>query len=120
LAGYSSKRLQSILDAESIEYDLKVIAELSQQTLSRLADRVLNECQRYSSGGEIDSALLQLFSDVKTNDLIKNLKDKNFTEVRKVGCVGNLDNDASSILRRVYDALLRLSRFAPNYSCCRS
>ena len=44
------------------------------------------------------------FSDVKTTDLIKKLKQKNFTEVRK-WVVSNLDNDPSIILRRIYDAL---------------
>ena len=65
--------------------------------------RVLNECQRYAVSGKIDSGILATFSDVSVNELVKNLKDKNFTEVRK-WVVGNLDNDASSLLRRVYDA----------------
>ena len=38
--------------------------------------RILNECQRYSVGGKIDSGILAHFSDVKVNDLIKNLKDE--------------------------------------------
>ena len=67
--------------------------------------RVLNECQRYSASGTIDSSILAEFSDVKTSDLIKKLKDKNFTDVRK-WVVANLDNDPSIILRRVYTALL--------------
>ena len=95
-------RLQSILDAEGIEYDLKVIAELINKHFPDWR-RVLNECQRYSVGGKIDSAILASFSDVSVNELVKNLKDKNFTEVRK-WVVGNLDNDASNLLRRVYDA----------------
>ena len=44
------------------------------------------------------------FSDVKTDDLFKNLKEKNFSEVRK-WCVNNLDNDPSVLLRRIYDSL---------------
>ena len=44
------------------------------------------------------------FSDVKTNDLIKNLKEKNFPEVRK-WVVNSLDNDPGVLLRRIYDAL---------------
>ena len=38
------------------------------------------------------------------NDLIKNLKEKNFPEVRK-WVVNNLDNDSGVLLRRIYDAL---------------
>ena len=66
--------------------------------------RVLNECQRYSTGGKIDSGILASFSDISVNELLKNLKEKNFTEVRK-WVVSNLDNDSNIILRRVYDAL---------------
>ena len=66
--------------------------------------RILNECQRYSVGGKIDSGILATFSDVAVNDLIKNLKEKNFKEVRK-WCVSNLDNDPAVLLRRIYDSL---------------
>ena len=103
LAGSFFKRLQNILDEESIEYDQKVLAELVSKHFPDFR-RVLNECQRYSAGGKIDSAILASFSDISVNELIKHLKDKNFTEVRK-WVVSNLDNDSSVILRRVYDAL---------------
>ena len=52
------------------------------KALSRLR-RVLNECQRYSTGGKIDAGILASFSDISVNDLLKFLKEKNFTEVRK-------------------------------------
>jgi DNA polymerase III delta prime subunit len=102
LAGSFFKRIQNILDAEGVQYDPKVLAELINKHFPDWR-RVLNECQRYSAGGKIDSAILAEFSDVNVNELIKNLKTKNFTEVRK-WVVANLDNDASSLLRRVYDA----------------
>ena len=102
LAGSFFQRLQSILDEEKIEYDQKVVAELVSKHFPDFR-RVLNEIQRYSTGGKIDSGILASFSDVSVNELIKNLKDKNFTEVRK-WVVSNLDNDASSLLRRIYDA----------------
>jgi len=103
LAGSFFKRLQDILDAEGVRYDPKVLAELINKHFPDWR-RVLNECQRYSVGGEIDSGILASFSDVAVNDLIKHLKEKNFTEVRK-WVVANLDNDSSLILRRVYDSL---------------
>lgn len=103
LAGSFFKRLQDILDAEGVRYDPKVLAELINKHFPDWR-RVLNECQRYSVGGEIDSGILASFSDVAVNDLIKYIKEKNFTEVRK-WVVANLDNDSSIILRRVYDAL---------------
>jgi len=102
LAGAFFKRLQTILDQEKIEYDQKVLAELVSKHFPDFR-RVLNECQRYSTGGKIDAGILASFSDISVNELIKSLKDKNFTEVRK-WVVSNLDNDASVLLRRVYDA----------------
>ena len=103
LAGSFFKRLQNILDAEGIEYDQKVVAELVSKHFPDFR-RVLNECQRYSTGGKIDVGILASFSDISVNELMKNLKEKNFPEVRK-WVVANLDNDSSLILRRVYDAL---------------
>ena len=102
LAGSFFKRLQNILDEESIKYDPKVLAELINKHFPDWR-RVLNECQRYSVSGEIDSGILASFSDVAVNDLITHLKSKNFSEVRK-WVVSNLDNDPGVVLRRVYDA----------------
>ncbi len=102
LAGSFFKRLQNILDAESIEFDQRVLAELINKHFPDWR-RVLNECQRYSVSGKIDTGILATFSDVSVNELIKNLKEKNFTEVRK-WVVANLDNDAPSLLRRIYDS----------------
>ena len=102
LAGFFFKRLQNILDEESIKYDPKVLVELINKHFPDWR-RVLNECQRYSVGGEIDSGILASFSDVAVNELITHLKNKNFPEVRK-WVVSNLDNDPSVILRRVYDS----------------
>jgi DNA polymerase III delta prime subunit len=96
-------RLVSILQQERVEADKKVLAELINKHFPDWR-RVLNECQRYSVGGKIDTGILAHFSDVKVNDLIKNLKEKDFAEVRK-WCVNNLDNDPSVLLRRIYDSL---------------
>jgi len=96
-------RLVTILEQERIEADKKVLAELINNHFPDWR-RVLNECQRYSVSGNIDSGILATFSDVSVNDLTKNLKQKNFTEVRK-WCVDNLDNDPAVLLRRIYDSL---------------
>jgi len=102
LAAQFFKRIQQILDTEGIEYDNKVLVELINKHFPDWR-RVLNECQRYSVSGKIDSGILATFSDVAVNELIKNLKEKNFPEVRK-WVVSNLDNDTSVLLRRIYDA----------------
>ena len=97
------KRLNFILDQERVDYDKKVIVELINKHFPDWR-RVLNECQRYSASGKIDTGILATFSDVSINDLTKNLKEKNFPAVRK-WVVDNLDNDPAVLLRRIYDAL---------------
>ena len=97
------QRLNEILNVEKIKSDKKVIVELINKHFPDWR-RVLNECQRYSVGGIIDSAILAEFSDVKVNDLIKKLKEKDFPSVRK-WTVSNLDNDPNLLFRRIYDAL---------------
>ena len=96
-------RLNYILEQEKVETDKKVLAELINKHFPDWR-RVLNECQRYSVSGKIDSGILAAFSDIAVNDLIKNLKHKNFSEVRK-WVVTNMDNDTSVLLRRIYDSL---------------
>ena len=96
-------RLNFILEEEKVEADKKVLAELINKHFPDWR-RVLNECQRYAVSGKIDSGILAAFSDVAVNDLIKNLKQKNFAEVRK-WVVTNMDNDTSVLLRRIYDSL---------------
>ena len=103
LAAQFFARLQEILVTEGVEFDHKVLVELINKHFPDWR-RVLNELQRYSSSGKIDSGILASFSDVKVDELIKNLKQKNFKEVRK-WVVNNLDNDSGVLLRRIYDSL---------------
>ena len=67
--------------------------------------RTLNELQRYSSRGIIDAGILAQVVDVKNiSDLIKHLKEKNFTEMRK-WVVVNSDIDPARVYRKIYDGL---------------
>ena len=103
IAGNFFNRVRTILEKENIQYDQKVLATLINKHFPDWR-RVLNELQRYSVGGSIDSAILASFSDVSVSELLKFLKEKDFQEVRK-WVVNNLDNDPSVLLRRIYDAL---------------
>ena len=103
LAAQFFKRIQEILDKEGVEFDNKVLVELINKHFPDWR-RVLNELQRYSVSGKIDSGILASFSDVSIKSLLENLKAKNFTEVRK-WVASNLDNDSDIILRRIYDSL---------------
>ncbi len=108
IAAQFFSRINDILDKENIRSDKKVVAELINKHFPDWR-RVLNECQRYSAGGEIDSGILASFSDVSINDLTKNLKEKNFSEVRKWVST-NLDND-TTLLNSIPAAVLILAKY---------
>ena len=97
------ERILSILSKENCEADKRVLLQLINKHFPDWR-RVLNELQRYSVGGKIDSAILAEFSDVKVDDLIKTLSKKDFSGVRK-WVNDNLDNDPAVLLRRLYDGL---------------
>jgi len=95
-------RVRTILEEEGVQYNPKLVAEVIQKHFPDWR-RVLNELQRYSAGGSIESGILSLDVNVNTTELVKYLSEKNFKEVRK-WVVNNLDNDPTVLLRRVYDA----------------
>jgi hypothetical protein len=64
---------------------------------------VINELQRFSKFGKIDSGILSQISDVGVNDIIKYIKDKDFASIRK--WVASNDIDASTLFRKLYDNL---------------
>ena len=97
------KRVKSILEQEGIKHDDKVILELITKYFPDWR-RTLNELQKYSVSGQIDSGILVNLSEVSINELMDALKKKEFTIVRK-WIVNNLDNDPNRMYRLVYDSL---------------
>ena len=95
------KRLYTILDQEKVDYDKKVVAEVLMKHFPDYR-RVLNELQKYSKYGNIDSGILSQVSDIDLSELMNHMKDKKFNEVRK-WVVNNLDNDPQKIYRKIYD-----------------
>jgi DNA polymerase III delta prime subunit len=96
------KRASNILSQENIEFDQKVVAELITKYFPDYR-RILNELQRYSVSGRIDSAILLNVTEESFKELIKNMKEKNFTEVRK-WVAKNSDSDSINIFRQLYDS----------------
>lgn len=95
------KRVVGILKTENIAFDPKVVVELVAKYFPDYR-RILNELQRYSVSGTIDAGLLVNIGEESYTELIKNLKTKNFTEVRK--WVGkNSDTDSTELFRTFYD-----------------
>jgi len=95
------KRVVDILSSEHIEFDNKVVAKMVESHFPDFR-RVLNELQRYSAVGKIDSGILANTGDVSIEELVKHLKAKSFTEVRK-WVAHNSDTDTSAIFRKLYD-----------------
>ena len=96
-------REESILKEEQIGFDDKVIAEL---IMKHFPDwrRVLNELQRYSVSGKIDSGILVNLAEVNLTELMSFLKKKEFGKVRQ-WVVNNIDNDPVKVFRKVYEKL---------------
>lgn len=98
------KRMESILTQESVVYDKAVLAKIIEKYFPDYR-RTLNELQRFSSSGNLDAGIVSQLSDVrKIADLVANLKEKNFGEMRK-WCVANSDIEPARIYRKIYDGL---------------
>jgi DNA polymerase III delta prime subunit len=96
------KRTRQILTQENIEFDPQVVAEMLTKYFPDFR-RILNELQRYSVSGKIDTGILVNVSEESYKSLIKFMKEKDFTEVRK--WVGkNSDTDSVSLFRQLYDS----------------
>lgn len=101
LAQQFMKRVCGILAKENIEFDKAVVAEVLKKHFPDWR-RVLNELQRYSATGKIDSGILENFQEVSIKTLMGFLKERDFTNMRK--WVGeNIDNDATVMYRNIYD-----------------
>ena len=103
LAGEFFKRVQNILDGEGVQYQPKAVAGVVEKYFPDWR-RVLNELQRYSTSGMIDSGVLVNISETNMKDLNSFLKEKDFKSIRK-WVANNLDNDPSRMYRKIYDAL---------------
>jgi len=101
LAARFFKRVVNILNTENVEFDKSVVAELINKHVPDWR-RVLNELQRYSHNGKIDSGIFVNLGEESYKALIGYLKAKNFTEMRK-WVAENTDSDSSELFRRLYD-----------------
>lgn len=110
LASQFMKRVSSILQSEGVEFDERVIAELIMKFFPDWR-RVLNELQRYSVSGKIDTGILSNLSDDNFKFILKCIKEKDFTGMRK-WVAHNLDNDPSVIFRKIFDTCA--DAFEPN------
>ncbi len=102
MANQFFKRIQSILQSEKIDFDKSVIAELIKKHFPDFR-RVLNELQRYSQFGAIDTGILAQIGDVSIKEIVKYISEKDFGAIRK--WVASNDMDQNLFFRKIYDAL---------------
>ena len=90
-------RILNILKQENISFEEKVIQEVLAKHFPDNR-RILNELQRYSATGHIDSGILANLSETSIKELMQLLKDKEFTTIRR--WVGrNIDGDVAPMFR---------------------
>ena len=101
LAGAFMARIMNILKAEMINYEEQVIAELIMKYFPDFR-RTINELQRYSTFGKIDSGILVNATDITLDTLMSSLKMKDFKKMRQ-WVADNIDIEPASMFRKMYD-----------------
>ena len=95
-------RIKGILQSENVQFEDKVVAELVKKHFPDFR-RVINELQRYSQFGKIDSGILSQIANVSISEIVKHMKEKDFGAIRK--WVASGEYDANTVFRQIYDAL---------------
>ena len=105
IASQFFNRIKSILANESITYDKKALVAVTQKFFPDFR-RTLNELQKYAISGSntIDAGILTEVGDVDISDLMKYLKAKDFSQMRK-WVVNNIDQDTPVIIRKLYNTM---------------
>lgn len=101
LASQFMKRIKNILDTEKVQYDDGAVAEVISKYFPDWR-RVLNELQRYSATGKIDSGILANLGDESFKNLFGHLKAKSFSSMRK-WVAENSDIESHVLFRKIYD-----------------
>tara|TARA_B100001778_G_scaffold331512_1_gene336036 strand:- start:595 stop:1551 length:957 start_codon:yes stop_codon:yes gene_type:complete len=108
-------RIRDILTEESIKYEDKIIAKLIRRYYPDWR-RLLNEAQRFASSGEIDAGILIDIADINIDELIRAMKDRNYSTV-KSWVTQNMDHDPYMVMRKIYDVLYQHASNASVPNC---
>ena len=103
IANQIFQRILQILTDESIDYNEKVVVEVINRFFPDFR-RMLNEIQKYSASGKIDSGILASLDDENLDEVLNFIKNKEFSNMRKWVAL-NIHNDPQSIYRKIYDSL---------------
>jgi DNA polymerase III delta prime subunit len=101
VAAQFMKRTIQVLEAEKVEYDKAVVAQLVSKYFPDFR-RTINELQRHSISGKIDTGVLTILSDESIVDLLDLMKNKEYTKIKQ-WVVENLSYDQDHLMRKVYD-----------------
>jgi DNA polymerase III delta prime subunit len=102
LAGQFYKRVVDILNKESVKFEAPVVAEVIKKHFPDWR-RVINELQRYSATGGIDSGILTSFKDMSVRDLFAAMKARSYDDVRR-WVHDNSDQDQNAVFQAVFDS----------------
>ena len=103
MAAQFFKRVEGILKQENVDYSKDVVAAVITKHFPDNR-RILNELQRYSVSGVIDSGILSNIADIQITELVNCIRTRDFSSARK-WVVNNLDNDPVVMIRKLYDGL---------------
>ena len=96
-------RITQILNDHDVKYNERVVAAF---VVKHFPDfrKIINELQKFSVGGEIDKSILTAVKEDAVHELYENMKNKNFTEMRK-WVADNLDLSSSDIFRKMFETM---------------
>ena len=108
LAGQFMERMKFILKNEGVSFDDKVLAEI----IIKFAPdwrRIIGECQRHITNGELNSLSLIGQTDQSIAELVSYLKKKDFKSMRS-WVTNNTSLDGVIVFRRIYDSMYEIMK----------
>ena len=108
-------RIRDLHTEEAIQYEDKIIDKLIRRNYPDWR-RLLNEAQRFASSGEIDAGILIDIADINIDELIRAMKDRNYSTV-KSWVTQNMDHDPYMVMRKIYDVLYQHASNASVPNC---
>ena len=96
-------RIVYVLKKEEVEFERKVLIQLIKKHFPDFR-KLINELQRYSASGKIDTGILSSLEELNVTELVESLKTKRFSDMRK-WTNSNMDSDTTRIFRKLYDSL---------------
>lgn len=95
-----AQRMFKILDQENVEYDKRTVVSLIQRHFPDIR-KVINDLQRYSINGKIDSGILVNFDKIMLEQLVAFMRKKAYSSIRKF--VAENDIDVYDVFTMLYD-----------------